>query len=116
MTLSAGPGVSLSSNSVFDANQSSDKTITVGTNGTTTNTASTLVLRGSSGEISVGAVASSSNVTASGFLVSGQSGFLKADGTVDNTQYLSNGNIKDSQITVTTSEMDFLLEQRNHLH
>ena len=106
LTLSAGTGVSLSSTPRFDANQSTNKTITVSTNGTSSNTANTLVLRNSSGGISIGALSAASanlsgNITASGFLVSGQSGFLKADGTVDTTTYLSNGNIKDPQITLT---------------
>lgn len=112
LTLSAGTGVSLSATPRFDANQTANKTITVSTNGTSSNTGSTLVLRGSGGEISVGAISASSadltgNITASGFLVTGQSGFLKANGTVDNTTYLSNGNIKDPQITFTASGSGF---------
>ena len=114
LTLSAGTGVSLSSTPRFDANQSTNKTITVSTNGTSSNTANTLVLRNSSGGISIGALSAASanlsgNITASGFLVSGQSGFLKADGTVDTTTYLSNGNIKDPQITLTASGNGFSL-------
>lgn len=114
LTLSAGTGVSLSATPRFDANQSTNKTITVSTNGTSSNTANTLVLRNSSGGISIGALNASSaslsgNITASGFLVSGQSGFLKADGTVDTTTYLSNGNIKDPQITLTASGNGFSL-------
>jgi len=112
LTLSAGTGVSLSATPRFDANQSSNKTITVSTNGTSSNTSNALVLRGSSGEISVGALSASSaslsgNITASGFLVSGQSGFLKADGTVDTNTYLDNGNIKNPQITFTVSGSGF---------
>lgn len=114
LTLSAGTGVSLSATPSFDANQTANKTITVSTNGTSSNTGSTLVLRGSGGEISVGAITASSaeltgNITASGFLVTGQSGFLKANGTVDTTTYLSNGNIKDPQITFTASGSGFSL-------
>ena len=114
LTLAAGTGVSLSSTPRFDANQSTNKTITVSTNGTSSNTANTLVLRNSSGGISIGALNAASaslsgNITASGFLVSGQSGFLKADGTVDTTTYLSNGNIKDPQITLTASGNGFSL-------
>ena len=114
LTLSAGTGVSLSATPRFDANQSTNKTITVSTNGTSSNTANTLVLRNSSGGISIGALSAASanlsgNITASGFLVSGQSGFLKADGTVDTTTYLSNGNIKDPQITLTASGNGFSL-------
>ena len=112
LTLSAGTGVTLSATPSFDANQSSNKTIIVGTNGTSSNTANTLVQRGSSGQISVGAITAASaslsgNITASGFLVSGSSGFLKADGTVDTTEYLSNGNIKNPQITFTTAGSGF---------
>lgn len=112
LTLAAGDGVSLSSTPSFSANQSSNKTITIGTNGTSSNTSNTLVLRGSSGQISVGAITAASaslsgNITASGFLVSGSSGFLKADGTVDTTEYLSNGNIKNPQITFTTAGSGF---------
>ena len=114
LTLSAGTGVSLSATPRFDANQSTNKTITVSTNGTSSNTANTLVLRNGNGGISIGALSAASanlsgNITASGFLVSGQSGFLKADGTVDTTTYLSNGNIKDPQITLTASGNGFSL-------
>lgn len=116
LTLAAGDGVSLSSTPIFDANQSTNKTITISTNGTSSNTADTLVLRGDSGQISVGAITAASaslsgNITASGFLVSGSSGFLKADGTVDTTEYLSNGNIKDPQITFTTAGSGFSIGQ-----
>lgn len=114
LTLSAGTGVSLSATPQFGANQSADKTITVSTNATTSNTANAIVLRSSTGGINVGAVSASSvslsgNITASGFLVSGQTGFLKADGTVDTTSYLSNGNIKDPQITFSASGSGFSL-------
>ncbi len=114
LTLSAGTGVSLSATPSFSANQTADKTITVSTNGTSSNTGNALVLRGSGGEISVGAITASSaeltgNITASGFLVTGQTGFLKANGTVDTTTYLSNGNIKDPQITFTASGSGFSL-------
>ena len=116
LTLSAGTGVSLSATPRFDANQSADKTITISTNATTSNTANAIVLRSSTGGINVGAVSASSasltgNITASGFLVSGQTGFLKADGTVDTTSYLSNGNIKDPQITFSASGNGFSLGQ-----
>lgn len=112
LTLSTGTGITLSNTPRFDANQSSNKTITIGTNGTSANTSNTLVLRGGSGQISVGAITAASaslsgNITASGFLVSGSSGFLKADGTVDTTEYLSNGNIKNPQITFTTAGSGF---------
>lgn len=114
LTLSAGTGVSLSATPQFGANQSANKTITVSTNATTSNTANAIVLRSSTGGINVGAVSASSvslsgNITASGFLVSGQTGFLKADGTVDTTSYLSNGNIKDPQITFSASGSGFSL-------
>ena len=114
LTISSGSGISLSSNPTFDANQNANKTITVSTNGTSSNTGNTLVLRDGSGGISIGALSAananlSGNITASGFLVSGQSGFLKADGTVDTTTYLSNGNIKDPQITLTASGSGFSL-------
>ena len=116
LTISSGTGVSLSPDPTFDANSNTNKTITVGTNGTSSNTSNTLVLRGSSGQISVGAITAASaslsgNITASGFLVSGSSGFLKADGTVDTTEYLSNGNIKNPQITFTTAGSGFSIGQ-----
>ena len=112
LTISSGTGVTLSADPTFDANSNTNKTITVGTNGTSANTSNTIVLRGSSGQISVGAITAASaslsgNITASGFLVSGSSGFLKADGTVDTTEYLSNGNIKNPQITFTTAGSGF---------
>nr|BAR36434.1 unnamed protein product [uncultured Mediterranean phage uvMED] len=114
LTIGSGSGISLSSNPTFDANQNANKTITISTNATAANTSNTLVSRDSSGGISIGALSAASanlsgNVTASGFLVTGQSGFLKADGTVDTTSYLSNGNIKDPQITLTASGSGFSL-------
>lgn len=114
LTISSGSGISLSSNPTFDANQNANKTITISTNATAANTSNTLVSRDSSGGISIGALSAASanlsgNVTASGFFVTGQSGFLKADGTVDTTSYISNGNIKDPQITLTASGSGFSL-------
>lgn len=114
LTIGSGSGISLSSNPTFDANQNANKTITISTNATAANTSNTLVSRDSSGGVSIGALSAASanlsgNVTASGFLVTGQSGFLKADGTVDTTSYLSNGNIKDPQITLTASGSGFSL-------
>lgn len=115
LTIDAGTGITIASGApgpFFNANQSTNQTIVVGTNGTSANTSNTLVLRGGSGQISVGAITAASaslsgNITASGFLVSGSSGFLKADGTVDTTEYLSNGNIKNPQITFTTAGSGF---------
>jgi len=43
-----------------------------------------------------------SKIESDGFVISGQSGFLKADGTVDSTSYLSSFSESDTLATVTT--------------
>jgi hypothetical protein len=112
LSISSGIGVTLSSFPSFTANQNSNKTILISTNATTSNTPNRIVLRGTSGQINVGAINASTgnfsgNVTSNGFLIDGESGFLKADGTVDDTSYLSNAEIKDSQITFAVNGSGF---------
>jgi hypothetical protein len=108
LTIANGTGISLSASPSFTANQSANKTITISTNATSSNTASTIVSRGASGEFTAGAitvssVSSSGSVTASGFVISGQSGFLKANGTVDTNSYLTSASIGDGTLTISVS-------------
>ena len=81
---------------------------------TSSNTAYSIVSRGSSGgfsagEIIVNSLTSSGIVTASGFVVSSQSGFLKANGTIDNSTYLTTASIGDGTLTVDVSGNGLLI-------
>lgn len=83
-------------------------------NATSSNTAYSIVSRGSSGgfsagEIIVNSLTSSGIVTASGFVVSSQSGFLKANGTIDNSTYLTTASIGDGTLTVDVSGNGLLI-------
>lgn len=109
LTFAASNGVSLSASPSFTANQSANKTITVSTNATAANNGTTIVLRGSNGEFSAGqitatSIVSTGNVTGTGFVVTGQTGFLKADGTIDTNTYLSSTTgVGNGQLTLAVN-------------
>lgn len=112
LTLGGGNGITLSTDPTFDANQSTNKTITISTNSSSSNIGDTLVRRNTNGgaefgPISTGNILAVGTVTATGFIAAGTVGFLKSNGTIDTTSYLTSGSINNPQITFTTSGSGF---------
>jgi hypothetical protein len=110
LSFSAGTGITLSATPSFTANQSSNKSVTVSTNAVSTNTGNRIVLRNSSGGFSAGSivvsnVTSTGIITSTGFRVTGISsdGFVKSDGTVDTTQYLTSNLIGNGKLILNAN-------------